>query len=97
MCPVNNITTLNSFQSHTDQIHTLNTKKRATPSKETMYQPPLLEDDWEDEMFSFKTPIQSYVSKDVYREMNLGFDEVPKIIKIYEKLSKIEELFQTKH
>jgi hypothetical protein len=30
------------------------------------------------------------VSKDVYKEMNMGTEEVSKIIKIYEKLSKIE-------
>ena len=41
-------------------------------------------------MFSYDAPIKSYVSKDVDKEMNLGTEEVPKIIKIYAKLSKTE-------
>ena len=41
-------------------------------------------------MFCYNAPIKSYVSKDVYKEMNLGTEKVPKIIKVYEKLSKTE-------
>ena len=51
---------------------------------------PALEEDWEDAMFSSSTPIKSYVAKDVCKEMNLGTEEIPKIIKIYEKISNIE-------
>ena len=41
-------------------------------------------------MFSTYAPIKNYVSKDVYKEMNRGTEEVPKIIKVHEKLSKTE-------
>ena len=45
---------------------------------------PTLAEDWEDAMFSSSTPINSYVAKDVCKEMNLGIEETSKIIKIYE-------------
>ena len=38
-------------------------------------------------MFSSSTPINSYVAKDVCKEMNLGIEETFKIIKIYGNFS----------
>ena len=49
-----------------------------------------LEEDWEDVVFSSSAPIKSYISKDICKERNLGTEETPKIITIYEKMSKIE-------
>lgn len=51
---------------------------------------PVFEEDWEDAMFSSTTPITSYVAKDVCTEMNLGTEDAPQIIRIYEKISDTE-------
>ena len=67
-----------------------NPKKWSTSLKELENILSSFEEEWEDAMFSYNAPIKSYVSKNVYKEMNLGTDKVPKIIKVHEKLSKIE-------
>ena len=89
-CPVNNVTTTTEPQPPGKHALTPNPKKRPTPLKPLEGKLPSFEEDWEDAMFSYNTPIKSYVSKDIYKEMNLGTEEVPKIIKVYEKLSKTE-------
>ena len=43
---------------------------------------------WEDAIFYNEAPIKKYVSKCIYDEMNLRIKEVPKIIKVHEKLTK---------
>ena len=55
-----------------------------------MYKQPSFEEEWEDAIFYSNAHIKSYMSKDVHKDMNLGTKEVPKIIKVHEKLSKIE-------
>ena len=90
LCPVNNVTTVVETQPRNLPPSMSNLKKRSAPSKEIKNNPPLMEEEWEDAMFSSNALIKSYVSKDVYKEMNLGTEEVPKIIKVHEKLSKTE-------
>ena len=51
---------------------------------------PDFEEDWEDAVFSSTTPIKIYVAKDVCKEMNLGTEETPQIIKICKKISNTE-------
>ena len=90
LCLVNNVTMVVETQPRNLPPSTSNLKKRSAPSKEIKNNPPLMEEEWEDAMFSSNALIKSYVSKDVYKEMNLGTEEVPKIIKVHEKLSKTE-------
>ena len=89
-CPVNNVTTVAEPQPQGKTILTPNSKKQSTPLKELESRLPSFEEEWEDAMFSYNAPIKSYVSKDVYKEMNLGTEEVPNNIKVHEKLFKIE-------
>lgn len=46
--------------------------------------------EWDNVMFSSNAPIKSYVSNDVYKEMNLENEEVPNTLKVHEELSKME-------
>jgi hypothetical protein len=87
-CPINNVTMVVEPQPHSKASSSSNPKKKVAPLKELEFKTPSFEKKWEDAMFSLNAPIKSYVSKDVYKEMNLGTNEVPKIIKVYEKISK---------
>ena len=89
-CLVNNVMTIAEPQSHSKPSSSSNPKKWVAPLKELKRKTPSFEEEWEDAMFSSNAPIKSYVSKDVYKEMNLGTEEVSKIIKVHEKLSKIQ-------
>ena len=70
-CPINNVTMAEESQPHDKNLSTPNPKKRTTPSKPLESKLPSFEEEWEDAMFFYNTPIKSYVSKDVYKEMNL--------------------------
>ena len=45
---------------------------------------------WESTMFESDQPAKNYVVKNVCRDMNLGDDNTPRIIKVYEKLTDDE-------
>lgn len=89
-CPVNNNTTVAEPQPHSQSSSSSNPNKRSSPLKNLKNQPSSFEEEREDAMFSSNTPIKTYVSKDVYNEMHLGIEKVPKIITKHGKLSKIE-------
>ena len=48
---------------------------------------------WESSMFKSDQPAKYYVVKNVCRDMDLSDDETPRIIKIYEKITKDEWKF----
>ena len=76
----NIVTTIAPEENHQPQA----LGKGQPPTKKKPELAPTFEEDWEDAMFSSPTLIKSYVAKDVCKEMNLGTEEVPKIIKVYE-------------
>lgn len=89
-CPIHNITTIHGTQPGNGQSPSSNPKKRSTPLKEPDDKQPSFEEEWEDVILSSNAPIESYVSRDVYKEINLGTLEALKIIKVHEKSSKTE-------
>lgn len=54
-------------QPHDKKILTPTPKKRSNPLKPVESKLPSSEEAWEDAMFSYNTPIKSYVSKNIYK------------------------------